>query len=280
MKKKNTDNIITDEERKTQDAGAVAEYDGEKSNRAKLVDFIGDDYEDVPVKDNSFAGRAGNFFYHYKWHLIIGAIFLVIATVGIRQMISSGKLHSDVSVLYAGDARPGGDEEAAITDALSSILKEDIDGDGENKVFLYTSYYAPGTVVTSASGNQLEISDKGYADDRLQGLIATGECSVMFIHPTLFEVLKEEGAVEKLTDALGYIPDGAIDEYGVRLGDTGAYAYFEGLRAMPADTVVCMRTLASSIFTSKSEAEKYHEAGGKLFSDYFGFVAPEDSAAD
>ena len=280
MKKKNTDNIITDEERKTQDAGAVAEYNGEKSNRAKVVDFIGDDYEDVPVKDDSFAGRAGNFFYHYKWHLIIGAIFLLIAVVGVRQFITSEKLHSDVSALYAGDARPGGEEEAGISDALSSVLKEDIDGNGENKVYLYTSYYAPGTVVTSASGEPVEISDKGYADDRLQGLIATGECGVMFIHPTLFEVLKKEGAVEKLTDALGYVPDGALDEYGVRLGDTEPYRYFEALQALPADTVVCMRSLSSSLLTSEREAEKYYEAGKKLFSDYFGFAAPADTGAD
>ena len=280
MKKKNTDNIITDEERRTQDAGAVAEYSGEKSNRAKLVDFIGDDYDDTPVKDNSFAGRAGNFFYHYKWYLIIGALFLVIAAIGIAQMMTSGRIGSDVSVLYAGDAIPGGEQQNAITEALSSVLREDIDGDGERKVFLYTSYYAPGTVVTSASGKQIELSDKGYADDKLQGLIATGECGVMFLHPTLFEVLKKEGAVEKLEDVLGYEPEGAVDEYGVRLGDTDPYLYFSGLRSMPSDTVVCMRTLANSVFTSEKEAKAYHDAAEKLFKDYFGFVAPEDTAAD
>ena len=280
MKKKNNDNIITDEERRTQDAGAVAEYNGEKSNRAKVVDFIGDDYEDVPVKDDSFAGRVGNFFYHYKWYVIIGALFLLIAVVGFRQMTLSGRAKSDVCALYAGDARLGGESEEAVTNALSSILKDDVDGDGERRVFLYTSYYAPGTVVTSASGNEINITDKGYADERLTGLIASGECGVMFVHPTLFEVLKEEGAVEKLEDVLGYVPDGAADEYGVRIGDTEPYMYYQELRVLPADTVVCMRTLADPLFTSGSDAEKYHAAAEKLFRNYFDFVAPEDSSAD
>ena len=147
MKKKNNDNVITDEERKTQDAGAVAEYNGEKSNRAKVVDFIGDDYEDVPVKDDSLMGRVGNFFYHYKWYLIIGALFLLIGIVGFRQMALSGKTKADLSVLYAGDARFAGGDEDAVMNALSSILKEDIDGDGERKVFLS---YEPSRARTSA----------------------------------------------------------------------------------------------------------------------------------
>ncbi len=277
MKKKNNDNVITDEERKTQDAGAVAEYNGEKSNRAKLVDYIGDDYEDIPVKDDSFLGRAGNFFYHYKWFLIIGGLFLLIAVVGIRQMTLSGRAKADLSVLYAGDARPGAQAEEEAAAALSSILTEDIDGNGEKSVFLNTSYYGAGAVVTSASGNEIEISDKGYADGELQGVIASGECGVMFLHPEFFEVLKGEGAIEKLSAALGYVPEGAVDEYGVRLGDTAPYEYFDALKAFPADTVVCMRTVADPLFTSEKTAKKNYDAAKKFFSDYFGFEAPDDS---
>ncbi|MBQ7714448.1 MAG: hypothetical protein IJT70_01110, partial [Clostridia bacterium] len=154
-----------------------------------------------------------------------------------------------------------------------------INGDGEKSVYLYVSRYVAGQAVLNATGNELNVSDKGRADDKLRGLIATGECGVMFIDRALFDVLKEEGALEPLPSALGYLPDGAFDEYGIEIGDTDAYGYLEGLGAIPSDTVVCMRALASSIFSSESDAKEYYKEAKTLLSGYFSYTPSETSGA-
>ncbi len=197
MKKKKTGiETIGEEERKTQDMSAVAEYNGEKSNRAKVVEYEGDDYEDVPVKDDSFAGRTGNFFYHYKWHIVAAVVVLVIGFIGIFQMVGRDKTKADLTVLYAGPQVLDAQQESDIKTALGQLLTEDLNGDGERRVFLYTCVYAPPA--------NAEANGKEYADDKLKGILATGEGSVMFIDRLLFETLKEEGGVETLEQALGY----------------------------------------------------------------------------
>ena len=118
MKKK--DYEITEEERKTQDMSVVAEYNGEVSNRAKLVQYEGDDYDDTPVKDESFKGKADNFWYHHKWHVVIAAAVLFVAVISIFQFIEKGKNKTDLSVMYAGPVDIYGEQAdgVALGDAL------------------------------------------------------------------------------------------------------------------------------------------------------------------
>ena len=267
-KKKVFGESIQDEERKTQDMSAVADYNGEKSNRAKVVEHEGDDYEDVPVKDDSLSGKTKNFFYHYKWHVVAAVVILVVGFIGIYQMVGRDKAKSDLSVIYAGPKTLAAEEEDGIKKVLGELLAKDINGDGEKKVFLYTSRYVP-------TGNA---DSKGYTDERFRGIIATGECGVMFVDKELFETLKQEGAVESFEKAIGYSPAGAFDEYGIRLDDTDAYKYFTALQAMPGDTVVCVRAKADPFMTPEKTAEKYHSSAVTFIKGFFDFKITADSS--
>ncbi|MBR6917687.1 MAG: hypothetical protein IKN38_05835 [Clostridia bacterium] len=273
-KKKKIDELeITEEERKTQDMSAVAEYNGEKSNRAKLVEYEGDDYEDIPVKDDSISGKTSNFFYHNKWNVIISSVVIIIVVIVLYQMLTRDKAKADISVLYAGPREISAAEAEQIKFSLGEIFS--IGSDTKKNVYLYTSYYSAGEVRTDASGREYTLTDKGYADEKLQGLIATGECGVMFVDRAFFDILKSEGGLETFSDGLGFTPDGAFDEYGIELKDTEAYLYYAELRCMPKDTVVCLRAPSESVLTSRSEAQKNHDGAVKLLTNFFKFNAPE-----
>ena len=283
MKKK--ENIITDEERRTQDMSAVAEYTGEMSNRAKLVAFEGDDYDDTPVKDESFSGRADNFWYHNKWKVIIVSVILVIAAVGIYQIIARAGNKTDLSVMYAGPANIHSEEAEKLKDALGEILSVDLDGDGQKKVYLFSFNYLnekqAAYLIDEAKKKGYESSFDAARNRQIfrdySDLVFTGECGVMFLDYALFENLRDSGGLAKLEDALGYVPEKSFDGYGVRICDTAAWERYPALHAMPQDTVVCLRSLstAGGVMISSDDAKANYEAGERLMKDIFALTFRE-----
>ena len=275
---KKNKSVITETDRyRTQDMSAVADYNGEKSNRAKLVDFVGDDYDDTPVKDNSVAGRAGNFWYHYKWHTIIAAVILIIVGVGISQMVRNASAKSDLSVVYAGPASIHSRDAENLKDALADILSVDLNSDGTRRVYLYSIRYLSADQIAqikeeakkNGSEDGINEADNRKNYEAFSDLVFTGECGVMFLDESLYETVKEAGGLDLLSDALGFEPDNSFDGYGIRLCDISAYELYEALGDMPAETVVCLRSLstAGGVMISEREAKYNHTAGVRLLRD-------------
>ena len=268
--KKNHDNEILPEERKTQDMSAVAEYNGEKSNRARLVEYEGDDYEDVPVKDNSVIGRTENFWYHHKWAVIFGVIAFIILFMGIYQL--STKKKPDHHVLYCGPEFISAAESEKIESALSEIAGEDLNGDKKTIVDLYNIRYlnaeqlAAAKAASAATGKSSGVTDQDNSTAYTQygQLVSSGECGLMFLDESLFENLRDNGGLEPLRSATGEDPESAIDEYGIYIENIAAYELYPALQAIPGDTVVCLR--AKATFNTKKSAEKYFESGRKMLS--------------
>lgn len=269
---------IEDGERKTQDMSAVAEYTGEKSNRAKLVEYVGDDYVDTPVKDNSFSGITQNFWYHHKWKVIFSVFALVIAAVSVFQIVTNKSQKTDLSVMYAGPKYIGADYTDDLKDTLSSFLREDFDGNGSKRVGLYSFCYYNSDQIKEAeeaarqrgAEATINLDNNQNVLTQIRDIIFTGECGVMFLDESLYEWVKDSGGVAELRSALGYAPEGSFDGYGIRLSDTAAYGFFPTLSVLPGDTVVCLRSLstAGGVFTSKKEAEEIYERSVKYFGDF------------
>lgn len=275
--KKKKENIIEEEERKTQDMSAVKDYDGEKSNSAKLVDYLGDDYEDVPVVDNSLEGKAANVWYHYKWPIIIGVFFLVVAFVGINQVANRERY--DISVLYTGPSVIADANAEAVSEALESLTKTDANGDGKSNVKLYSYRYLTDAQIEERKSHGIDVDYQGNAEARtnFNNMVFTGECGVMFLDYELFCTVRDSGGLVTLESVLGKTPDGALDEYGVKLSELKAYKFYTALQLMPPDTVVCLRGVSTTggVFTSKKSAEKIFENGKEAFINIMSFEYPE-----
>lgn len=281
------DERINDEERKTQDMSAVADYGGEKSNRAKLVEAEGDDYEDVPVKDSTFRGRMSNLWYHHKWKIILIPCAFLLLVSGITQLTGNEKV--DASVMYAGPAVISGDKYSMLDETLDEILSEDLDGDGNKNAYLY--------VITYMSQKQIEAQKKEYFDNGIHDvtynaqanqeayssfndMIFAGEAGVMFLDTELFERVRDAGGLVTLESVLGEKPGSAVDDYGVRLGNTAIYKFYKSVQLMPEDTVICLRgpSTVGGVFVSEKSAEKTYERNRALFCDILNFELPEGFA--
>ena len=74
----------------------------------------------------------------------------------------------------------------------------------------------------------------------------TGDASVMFLDPWIFENMKPQ--LSDLEKTLGYVPanavsaevDGELRVLGVCLGDTALYRENTAMQVLPADTVICL----------------------------------------
>ena len=72
------------------------------------------------------------------------------------------------------------------------------------------------------------------------------------------------------------IPEGAIDEYGVRLAETKFWKFYGTKEMFPADAVIALRRVSTmSALTGKSKAEKLHANSAEVFRKIMEYEYPE-----
>lgn len=203
------------------------------------------------------AKKAENFWYHYKWHTIVTIFIVIVVAVCTAQMCS--RINYDVYVLYAGGKafnKSGENSEyEAIHDALK-IVSEDFDENGEN-LPLFQSYLLP---------TSKEYSEK-YADRGLDSLITadkdsftsamlgSGEFYLCFLSPELFATYDEplNSGIAPIISLTEYASSEQLTESGrgIKLSETDFYK-LPGINALPADTIICIRTLSTVSGDEKS----------------------------
>ena len=226
---------------------------------------------EIAVK-GGFLGWLDNFWYHYKWQTI-GVVFLAaVLIIGLTQCIS--KEEEDVIVLYAGRTQFSVGEANAICEVLETIAPTK----GENvKSNVGITYFQvmneeqikQAEAETDADGKKKYTVDRSYLSDQYDSYysqLLTGDHSVVFLEPWLYEKLVRDNRLVSLADVLGYVPEGALGEHGVRLGSLDIYGSYGALKnVMDADTVVCILHPNSKITFSKNSNEKYYENEKALF---------------
>lgn len=199
--------------------------------------------------------KLDNFWYHYKWTVIVVAFFVTVAVVGIVQMISRPKY--DTSVCLASTYRMNKEERADLEALLTRICPEDFNGDGEKLINIpeYQIYseeefeaeaesYA---AETNADGeaDQFQINRQYNADEykNFSSFTMTGETSVYILSPYLYGILRDAGRLKPLSEvyADGALPAGAMDDgYGVALSETDFYKYNPAAQVYPENCILCL----------------------------------------
>ena len=219
-----------------------------------------------------------NFWYHHKWKAIIAFSFTVIALICTLQMCSKEK--QDTSVLMVGPYQLSDSEAGyvALKHTLSGYLPEDAKSAGNVGIVHYGVYSKEQIEVLAQhvdeDGNpapiQIDTSINAQTYEQYQKYLMTGETSVLFLDPWLFEEMKkkEDEYLVNIGDRFKTLPVGALiweSEdgtgacYGVRLGDTALYQNSAVSALLPPDTVIAL-------------AHKHWYASEKeynLASDYF-----------
>ena len=239
------------------------------------------------VVQNRFVKWLDNFWYHYKWTVIVVGFFALVFITCFVQCTQSKQV--DIPVVFAGAyAAPNEEqyiwseqEKAAVEDVFESLFRKNGGSESREVGFLTYNVYNEEQLKDKATGedgdfsitffnslkqnNQSEIS----AFNNYRG---TGECSIWLVSPYMYdEIFKEKDGFVKLEDLLGVKPQNAHDDYAMRLGNTAMYRYYDALKRMPSDTLI---VFSKAWIMGASSNETTYEEYKTLYHAMLGFEAP------
>ena len=209
--------------------------------------------------------RAGkwfeNFWYHHKWKTIIALVLAIILLVCTLQMCA--KESEDMTVMLVGPYQLNDSEAGyvALKYSLSSYLPDDYDNNGKKNTAIvhYAVYSKEQIELLKQNVDENGESAPIYIDtaqnssnyEQYESYLMTGETSVLFLDPWLFEQMREKRDEYLVNIEARYktLPvgalmweneDGALGCYGVRLGDTALYQNAAVSAMLPPDTVIVL----------------------------------------
>lgn len=231
----------------------------------------GDKLPEGSIAERSkFIGWLDNFWYHYKWPVIIVAFFVTVITVCTVQMLSRESY--DTAITYAGPYRMNEEERGDFERLADSLCPIDKDENGDKNV-QYVAYQIFSEEEIRAEQEKAEAQGQQYTVNTQYNIneynsfnqyVMSGECSVYMVSPYLYGILREGGRLKALSTVFeDGLPAGA-DEYGygVRLGDTLLYKYDAAVQMLSPDTVICL--LAPTVLGASSNEASYN-ASVELF---------------
>lgn len=169
--------------------------------------------EKAPPKKYTLKEKISNFFYHYKWAVILGSAFLAIFGYLIYDTVTATKY--DMQILLITCDNNVYTNQAKLLEIFENNC-EDVNGDGEVNVALL--YYAPGT---EAATNTYFFTN----ESALAAQFKMGDTIVVIADPTLDETIYPQ---ETLVDLEKYIESENITSYGYYVDDT-AFAQICGI---------------------------------------------------
>ncbi|MBE6577872.1 MAG: hypothetical protein E7653_07035 [Ruminococcaceae bacterium] len=215
-----------------------------------------------------FMSWLDNYWYHYKWPTIIGAFFLAVVIICTVQ--SCTKDDYDLTVVYAGREALTSTERENIRAAIAASAPEDMGKKGELSVgfnaynILSKEQITELRAQTGADGRPVHVDNSFHTAeyDTYSDYINTGDCAILLLEPWEFEALVSAERLMPLTEVLGYTPEGAISNCGIKLGDTKLYAEYDVMKALPEDTVIC---IMKPLVWGRTKNEKNYAMDKKLF---------------
>ena len=194
---------------------------------------------------------------HYKWYILIALFFVIFITIMAVQTCSRDE--HDISVMYAGPAVVADTQNAAIETALGK-LAEDIDGDGKVEALFYdlivmnrdelTAAYGKGHSTSSINEDTVQ-----QAKDAFQLNILSDDHFVMMLSPERYDVMIENGALERFDD-IGVAADVRYSDYAVKLSDLDFARFYTAFSVLPDDTLVCFKRISEVNADKKKVLER------------------------
>lgn len=219
-----------------------------------------------------------NYWYYYKWTVIIVTAFVAIILLCIFQ--SSSKENYDVSVIYTGPHMFETGEKQELSNAFQQIMSSDYNGDKKKIVDIIDMPAYTDEQIKAALGDDPADNDvMKYAQYTVDGVrqnfsnaVFVGDVSICLLDKYWYDILYSANGLVKLEDILGYRNEKQIDDYSIYLKDLDIYEFFDAFGKLPPDTIVCFRSFpTTSAFTGKKQAEKMYSYSKKLLCEMFEF---------
>ncbi len=192
------------------------------------------------TEKNSFLAWLENFWWYYKWIVIILGCVAVFVLIALSQLLS--KREGDVSFMYIGAGVLSGADCDKLKEFVAGNIA-DYNGDGSIEVS-YLELTAHTDSVETMEGEQIVNYDVNNAVlQRFQNEIRAGDAQIYLVDKYYYDhYLAETKLLCPLSSVLtpSQMPKRTVDEYGVYLKDLGLKLQ-PGFSSLPDSTVVCLR---------------------------------------
>jgi len=206
-----------------------------------------------------------NFWYHYKWPVIIGVFFIAVFAICTAQMVTRESY--DMYVRYVGNAVITETQYKDMEGSLEN-LGGDVNGDGEKAAnFAQVPYISP------EEENPYKNDINAGARETMTGMIVQ-PYYIYIMDKGAYETFKGENIYTPLSQIFeGDVSDIAFDDCAVYFKETAFYKNSPGMEWVKDDTVIVLKIAPyeSIITSSKREAElRSFESHKKIFIDMVG----------
>lgn len=215
-----------------------------------------------------------DFWFYYKWHILIALFFIVIFTTLIVQAATKEKY--DVRILYAGPAILTDENRTSITEAFSQQIDSDYNGDGKKTTELFD-------LIIMENDEFQAMYDKGYSDFFLNPSVVkdnketlsvnamAGEYVIFLIDVDYYQTLHDNGVFITL-DSMGVTGGMRYDECALYFHSLDFAKFYTSLDVIPDDTLICVKRLSEN---TKKKNLKAWEDNKKFFKLMTDFKLPE-----
>ena len=212
-----------------------------------------------------FKRKWDNYWYHYKWRTIIGIAALIFLVVSVRQCASqyTKRTQSDANIAYIGASELRGQVFLQITDDFNAILNVGLEEEANQKSVDFNSYFYMTSLEIEnarADGQIVDMQSLMTIKRQIDMEIVSGNSVIYFLSPEAYREFSQiDGMFMSLEDAIGYVPESAVNDYCIRLSDLYSHGYFDGLYNIPRSTLVAVRNYqtANSGKISSKDLERY-----------------------
>ncbi len=229
---------------------------------------------------NRFLIWLENFWYHYKWAVIIGGFFLVVFLVCVVQCSSTKQ--SDTTVSFVGGYQLSYSERNQIEQVLEAVAPSKDDGTPLTLKLNDSVYYSEERMRELSTDEDGEFSVSTFNNMKSVNLnnlnnfrtyVMTGESAVWWVSEEVFTELNLSALAVPLSELYpDTLPQGAVNAYAVRLGDTAFYRYYDAIQVLPPDTwIVFPHSMA---LWGESANETTYESFRQLYYAIVNFKTP------
>ncbi len=175
-----------------------------------------------------------NFWYHYKWPVIIGAFFIAVLAICITQMVT--RSHYDMYIRYVGDAEITGTQ---YNDILSSLGKMKYDSNDDGKVeanFAQVAY-------VSDDKNPYKNDINANAKEVMTGMLVQ-PYYIYIMDVQAYELYKGKetfATLDQVFDVNTDLSDIKYDEFAVYFKDTAFCKNSPGMEWVDDDMVLVLK---------------------------------------
>lgn len=210
-----------------------------------------------------------NFWYHYKWRVIIIGFFALVFIICATQCAL--KKDADVSLLYVGPEVVSDEAYFEMEVLLSSRIDGDINNDGEKRAQITDVVLLSDEQLAEKQEEAAKEDDYLYYDttkrlsafENAKNWMISGEMLICVLDPYVYGLFEGLDLFVPLDQYLDEVPEYAYDAYSLVFAELPFVDYFDALKPIAEDTVICLvkpTYLASFSGNQKDDRYEAHMA--------------------